>query len=177
MQRWWALTFWLSSCSSSCLWTSMVWPCLTCPSSSLRRTSLSCSSLCRACTLSISEWFCFLVSFWACLHKPNSAWTKGKDSWQWVIQTAAQSFSGCLHSAWVIDLNFKHFQPKGGDIWSQFTQLLDQAMFCSNAKPLKGLWHGQVSSLLSDSEAYHEQMGPIPSSNGSLDIALSNAHT
>jgi len=31
--------------------------------------------------------------------------------------------------------------------------------------------------LFLDSEAYHEQMGPIPSSNGSLDIALSNAHT
>jgi len=31
--------------------------------------------------------------------------------------------------------------------------------------------------LFVDSEAYHEQMGPIPSSNGSLDIALSNAHT
>ena len=28
----------------------------------------------------------------------------------------------------------------------------------------------------SDSEAYHEQMGPIPSSNGSLDIALSSAY-
>jgi len=28
-----------------------------------------------------------------------------------------------------------------------------------------------------DSEAYHEQMGPIPSSNESLDIALSNVHT
>jgi len=27
------------------------------------------------------------------------------------------------------------------------------------------------------SEAYHEQMGPLPSSNGSVDIALSNAHT
>jgi len=32
-------------------------------------------------------------------------------------------------------------------------------------------------SLFSDSEAYHEQMGPIPRSTGSLDIALSNAHT
>jgi len=31
--------------------------------------------------------------------------------------------------------------------------------------------------LFLDSEAYHEQMGPISSSNGSLDIALSNAHT
>jgi len=30
--------------------------------------------------------------------------------------------------------------------------------------------------LFSDSEAYHEQMGPIPISNGSLDIGLSNAH-
>jgi len=29
--------------------------------------------------------------------------------------------------------------------------------------------------LFVDSEAYHEQMGPLPSSNGSLDIALSNA--
>ena len=28
-----------------------------------------------------------------------------------------------------------------------------------------------------DSDAYHEQMGPIPSSNGNLDIALFNAHT
>jgi len=37
---------------------------------------------------------------------------------------------------------------------------------------LKGLCH-----LFSYSEAYHERMGPIPSSNGSLDIALSNAHT
>ena len=31
--------------------------------------------------------------------------------------------------------------------------------------------------LFSDSEAYHEQTGPIPSSNGSLDIALSIVHT
>jgi len=31
--------------------------------------------------------------------------------------------------------------------------------------------------LFVDSEAYHEQMGPIPSSNGSIDIALFNAHT
>ena len=43
---------------------------------------------------------------------------------------------------------------------------------------LKGLWHGQKwLHLFVDSEAYHEQMGPIPSSNGSLDIALFNAHT
>jgi len=34
-----------------------------------------------------------------------------------------------------------------------------------------------VPSLVSDSEAYHEQMGLLPSSNGSLDRALSNAHT
>ena len=41
---------------------------------------------------------------------------------------------------------------------------------------LKGLWHGQNwLHLFVDSEADHEQMGPIPSSNGSLDIALSNA--
>jgi len=31
--------------------------------------------------------------------------------------------------------------------------------------------------LFVDSEAYHEQMGLIPASNGSLDIALFNAHT
>jgi len=31
--------------------------------------------------------------------------------------------------------------------------------------------------LFSDSEAYHEQMGPILSSSGSFDITLSNAHT
>jgi len=31
--------------------------------------------------------------------------------------------------------------------------------------------------LFSDSEAHHEKMGPIPNSNGSLDIAISNAHT
>jgi len=31
--------------------------------------------------------------------------------------------------------------------------------------------------LFSDSEAYHEQMGLIPSSNGSLDMALSHTHT
>jgi len=43
---------------------------------------------------------------------------------------------------------------------------------------LKGLCHGQKwLHLFSDSEAYHEQMGQIPSLNGSLDIALSNAHT
>jgi len=33
------------------------------------------------------------------------------------------------------------------------------------------------ANLFSDFEAYHEQMGPIPSSNGSLDIALSNAQS
>jgi len=42
---------------------------------------------------------------------------------------------------------------------------------------LEALWHGQrCLHLFVDSEAYQEQMGPIPSSNGSLDIALSNAH-
>jgi len=30
--------------------------------------------------------------------------------------------------------------------------------------------------LFADSEAYHEQMAPIPSSAGRLDMALSNAH-
>jgi len=39
------------------------------------------------------------------------------------------------------------------------------------------LSHAQQCLHLSDSETYHEQMGPIPSSNGSLDIALSIAHT
>jgi len=35
----------------------------------------------------------------------------------------------------------------------------------------KGLCHGQKClHLFSDSKAYHEQMGPIPSSNGSSDI-------
>jgi len=38
-------------------------------------------------------------------------------------------------------------------------------------------WAQKWLHLFVDSEAYHEQMGPIPSSNGSLDIALSNAHT
>jgi len=43
---------------------------------------------------------------------------------------------------------------------------------------LKGLCHGQKCLYLcSVSEAYLEQMGPILSSNGSLDIALSSAHT
>jgi len=32
----------------------------------------------------------------------------------------------------------------------------------------------KVTSLFVNSEAYHEQMGPIPSSNESLDIALFN---
>ena len=42
---------------------------------------------------------------------------------------------------------------------------------------LKRLCHGQKSlHLFSDSGAYIEQMGPIPSPNGSLDLALSNAH-
>ena len=43
---------------------------------------------------------------------------------------------------------------------------------------LKGLCHGQKClHLFSYSEAYHEQLSPIPKSSGSLDIALSNAHT
>jgi len=43
---------------------------------------------------------------------------------------------------------------------------------------LKGLCHDQKRlHLFSHSEAYHEQMGPIPTSNGSLDIALSIAHS
>jgi len=43
---------------------------------------------------------------------------------------------------------------------------------------LKRLCHGQkcLHSFLY-SEAYHEQTNPIPRSNESLDIALSNAHT
>ena len=42
---------------------------------------------------------------------------------------------------------------------------------------LKGLTHSQnYLHSFSDSEAYHEQMGPIASSNESLDIALSIAH-
>jgi len=43
---------------------------------------------------------------------------------------------------------------------------------------LKELWHGRKwLHLFVDSEACHEQMGPIPSSNESLDIALFNSHT
>jgi len=43
---------------------------------------------------------------------------------------------------------------------------------------LKGLCHGhKYLHLFSDSEAYHEQMGPKPISNGNLDVALSNEHT
>jgi len=33
------------------------------------------------------------------------------------------------------------------------------------------------NDLFVDSESYHEQMGPIPSSNENLDVTLSNAHT
>ena len=41
---------------------------------------------------------------------------------------------------------------------------------------LKGLSQDQKCfHLFSDSEAYYEQMGPIPSSTGSLDIALDDA--
>ena len=48
--------------------------------------------------------------------------------------------------------------------------------------PVKATFKGlkawpKVSHLFSDSEVYHEQMDPIPSSNGSLDKALSNMHT
>jgi len=64
-----------------------------------------------------------------------------------------------------------------------------ERLFCSNQELmlrednsdaieifLKGSWHGQkLLHLFVDSEAYHVQMVPIPSSNGSLDIALSNA--
>jgi len=43
---------------------------------------------------------------------------------------------------------------------------------------LKGSWHGRKwLHLFSDSEAYHEQMSLIPSSNETLNIALSNART
>jgi len=42
---------------------------------------------------------------------------------------------------------------------------------------LRGYDMGKSDYLFVDSEAYHEQMGPIPSTNESLDIALSNAHT
>jgi len=43
---------------------------------------------------------------------------------------------------------------------------------------LKGLCRGRKGlRLFSDFEVYHEQMGPIPSSSGSLDIVLSNTHT
>jgi len=49
---------------------------------------------------------------------------------------------------------------------------------CIETTELKGLCHGQkFLHLFSDFEAYHEQKGPIPSSIGSLDIALSDAHT
>jgi len=44
--------------------------------------------------------------------------------------------------------------------------------------PLKGLSHGQKCvHLFSDSEAYHEQMGSIHTSDESLDLALTNVHT
>jgi len=42
---------------------------------------------------------------------------------------------------------------------------------------IKGVMTWAKVTSLVDSEAYHEQMGPIPSLNGGLDIALSNAHT
>jgi len=44
-------------------------------------------------------------------------------------------------------------------------------------KGVMSMTWAKVTSLVSDSEAYHKQMGPIPSSNGSLDIAPSNEHT
>jgi len=42
---------------------------------------------------------------------------------------------------------------------------------------IKGVMTWAKVTSLEDSEAYHEQMGLIPSSNGTLDIAPSNAHT
>jgi len=61
-------------------------------------------------------------------------------------------------------------------VW--FVVLSDPYMFIPPTafRPeLKWLCHGQKClHLFSDSEAYHEQMGPIPSSNVSLGIALSN---
>ena len=53
-----------------------------------------------------------------------------------------------------------------------------EVTFAHVITPLKRLFHGQkFLHLFLDSEACLEQMGPIPSSNESLDIALSNAHT
>ena len=62
---------------------------------------------------------------------------------------------------------------KNGEHNSESASTLDR-----DITPLKGCWYGQKWLHLSvDSEAYHEQIGPIPSSNGSLDIALSDVHT
>jgi len=61
-------------------------------------------------------------------------------------------------------------------LWCGKCWLTDK-LFIKLTAGLKGLCHGQKCHLLSDPEVYHEQMGPILSPNGSLDIALSNAHT
>ena len=49
---------------------------------------------------------------------------------------------------------------------------------CLRGRSIKGPCHGQKClHSFSESEAYHGQMGPILSSNGSLDIALSNVQS
>ena len=58
-------------------------------------------------------------------------------------------------------------------VWGHGSLLHHSVFMCE----LRGLSHGQKAHLFSDWEACQEQMGPIPSSNGSLDIALSIAQS
>jgi len=61
---------------------------------------------------------------------------------------------------------------------TKLLQDLESWKFQCPLRMVKGVmtW-AKCPHLFVDSEGYHEQMGPLPNSNGSLDIALFKTHT
>ena len=89
--------------------------------------------------------------------------------WTDIIVACVEHVISCVEPAKMICYLSESDIPEALSIIQQ-----DSGNFRLVHHTLKGLCHGQKCfHLFSDSEVYHEQIGPIPSSNGSLDIALS----
>jgi len=83
----------------------------------------------------------------------------------------------CLGNFNPLPVNNLTSSPVSASIPSPYGEGLSSSQFPPYGELTKGLRHARMSPLVLYSEAYCEQMGPIPSSNGSVDIARSTAYT